>query len=149
MRLTSDGTVPLWSPDRQAVAFTSGRATGILDVYRRPIAGRAEDELVLRTTTNKRVHGWSPDGRYIVYVNADPATKDDLWLLPLSGDRTPVPYLRTPFNERGGQVSPDGRWMAYTSDESGAWEVYVQLFPVAGVLERGGAWSTPLSLRPR
>jgi eukaryotic-like serine/threonine-protein kinase len=131
-RLTVDGTVPLWSPDGQFVVFTSGRARGVLDVYRRQSNGAGDDELVFKSATNKRVHGWSPDGQYIVYVNTDPTTKDDLWLLPMSRDRTPTPYLRTPFNERGGQVSPDGRWMAYMSDESGSWDVYVQSFPQAG-----------------
>jgi eukaryotic-like serine/threonine-protein kinase len=67
-----------------------------------------------------------------VYVSTDPHQKLDLWLLPMFGDRRPVPFLQTPFNEKQGQVSPDGRWMAYASDESGAWEVYVESFPIPG-----------------
>ena len=50
----------------------------------------------------------------------------DIWLLS-TADRKPIPYLQTPFNELHGQVSPDGRWLAYTSDESGTWEIYVQI----------------------
>lgn len=75
---------------------------------------------------------WSPDGRYLVYASMNPQTQEDLWLLPLFGDRRPIPYLRTPFNEAQGQISPDGHWLAYSSDESGAWNVYVQAFPVPG-----------------
>jgi eukaryotic-like serine/threonine-protein kinase len=127
--LTAHGTVPLWSPDGRSIAFTSGRTRGVLDIYRRLLNGPADDELILRTASNKRVQGWSPNSQYLVYVNTDETTKDDLWLLPISGDRNPVPYLRTPFNERGGQISPDGHWMAYVSDESGSWEVYVQSLP--------------------
>jgi Tol biopolymer transport system component len=50
-RLTVDGTVPLWSPDGQFVAFTSGRARDVLDVYRRLANGAGDDELVLESAT--------------------------------------------------------------------------------------------------
>src|SRR5207244_3327032 len=42
------------------------------------------------------------------------------------------PLLRTPFNEGHARVSPDGRFVAYTSDETGAFEVFVQSFPALG-----------------
>jgi hypothetical protein len=58
-------------------------------------------------------------------------TKLDLWTLAVA-DRQPSPFLQTQFNEMHAQVSPDGRWVAYASDESGAWEVYVQTFPTPG-----------------
>ena len=90
-----------------------------------------------------RAQDWSLDGRFIVSVSESPTTKMDLWLLPLFSDRKPVPYLQTAFNEAQGQVSPDGRWMAYASDESGAWEVFGQSFPIPGSKQRisthGGA----------
>jgi hypothetical protein len=52
--------------------------------------------------------------------------------MPRTGDRKPAQFLATSANEIQGQVSPDGRWLAYASDESGAWEVYVQSFPSPG-----------------
>jgi DNA-binding winged helix-turn-helix (wHTH) protein/Tol biopolymer transport system component len=131
-RVAADGNVPLWSPDGAHIAFTSGRTTGVDDIFVRSTAGPNEDELLLRSVDTKHVHSWSPDGRYIVYVSTNPRHNVDLWLLPMFGDRHPIPFLQTPFNEKQGQVSPDGRWMAYASDESGAWEVYVQSFPVPG-----------------
>ncbi|HEV3216991.1 MAG TPA: winged helix-turn-helix domain-containing protein [Vicinamibacterales bacterium] len=131
-RIAADGAVPLWSPDGAHIAFTSGRTTGVDDIFVRPTAGRSEDSLLLRTMDTKHVHSWSLDGRYIVYVSTSPRQKLDLWLLPMFGDRQPIPFLQTPFNQKQGQVSPDGRWMAYASDESGAWEVYIQSFPVPG-----------------
>jgi eukaryotic-like serine/threonine-protein kinase len=51
------------------------------------------------------------------------------------GDRKAQPFLRTPFNESAPQFSPDGRWLAYVSDESGRYEIYVQLY-----LGPGGKW---------
>jgi hypothetical protein len=74
---------------------------------------------------------WTDDNSYIIYTGSDPLTKLDLWTLSVA-DRKPIPFLQTPFNEMHGQVSPDGRWVAYASDESGAWEVYVQTFPAPG-----------------
>lgn len=61
----------------------------------------------------------------------------------MTGDRTPAPYATTPFNETQAQVAPNNRWLAYASDESGAWEVYLQRFPETGEKHRmsteGGA----------
>src|SRR5262249_19314000 len=65
--------------------------------------------------------------------NVDQGTVDqrngyDLWVLSLV-DRQSRLLVRTPFHELQGAFSPDGRWVAYASDESGAFEVYVQAFP--------------------
>jgi Tol biopolymer transport system component len=40
--------------------------------------------------------------------------------------------VQSPFHEVEGALSSDGRWVAYASDESGAFEVYVQGFPDGG-----------------
>jgi eukaryotic-like serine/threonine-protein kinase len=45
------------------------------------------------------------------------------------------------LHEIQGALSPDGRWLAYASDESGAFEVYVQAFPdslAKRLVSRGG-----------
>jgi DNA-binding winged helix-turn-helix (wHTH) protein/Tol biopolymer transport system component len=131
-RVVADGSMPLWSPDGAHIAFTSGRTTGVEDIFVRTTSGRSEDEALLQTLDTKHTHSWSPDGRYIVYVSSSPRHTVDLWLLPMFGDRHPTPFLQTPFNEKQGHVSPNGRWIAYASDESGSWEVYVQSFPVPG-----------------
>src|SRR4029453_13461695 len=41
----------------------------------------------------------------------------------------PIWLLHSQFNERNAELSPDGKWIAYQSDETGAWEIYVQPFP--------------------
>ena len=49
--------------------------------------------------------------------------------------------MRTPFHDVQGVLSPDGHWLAYASDESGAFEVYVQAFPdsqAKRLVSRGG-----------
>jgi serine/threonine-protein kinase len=45
------------------------------------------------------------------------------------GDSVPVPLVATQATELYPALSPDGRWLAYSSDESGAFEVYVRPFP--------------------
>jgi Tol biopolymer transport system component len=42
-----------------------------------------------------------------------------------------VPYIVAPGLQQQAQFSPDGRFVAYSSDQSGAWEIYVQPFPNA------------------
>ena len=133
-RFTFDPALELWSvwsPDGSRVAFASNRA-GTLDLYQRSASGTGPEELLLRTERPKTPMDWSRDGRYLLYQVTDPKTQSDLWVLPMVGDPKPFPLLQTQFNERVPRLSRDGRWVAYTSDESGAWEVYVQTFPPAG-----------------
>ena len=46
------------------------------------------------------------------------------WLLPLTGGK-PRPFLPTRFREFGLKFSPDNKMVAYSSNESGAFEVYI------------------------
>ena len=61
-----------------------------------------------------------------------PQTGGDIWALPLVGKREPYPVVRTAADEHYGTPSPDGRWLAYISNETGAYEVYVEAFPATG-----------------
>jgi Tol biopolymer transport system component/DNA-binding winged helix-turn-helix (wHTH) protein len=115
----------LWSSDGNEVVFSSGS-----DLYRRPAGGSGLGTLLLHTDEAKFAHAWSRDGRFLVFTTTT-ADGWDLWLLPLVGDRKPTPLVKTRFNEFHAQISPDGRWLAYASDETGAYEVYVQRFPTA------------------
>ena len=59
----------------------------------------------------------------------------DLWLLPNPGaaphNPKPVKLLGSPSDEIQASFSPDGRLIAYTSNESGAYQVYVQTYPLS------------------
>ncbi|MGH9146434.1 MAG: winged helix-turn-helix domain-containing protein, partial [Vicinamibacterales bacterium] len=142
-RIVPDGSMPMWSPDGETVAFGSYRGAPVFDLYLRRFTGKNEDEPLLHTDESKFVNDWTRDGRYIVFASSNATTGEDVWLLPTFGSRRPIPYLRTEFNEIQSRVSPDGRWIAYTSNESGNWEVYVQSFPAPGAKQvisvRGGA----------
>jgi eukaryotic-like serine/threonine-protein kinase len=123
--------VPLWSPTGTHIAFVSNRDGGVFNIYQKSAGGTGPEELLLKTTHDKRLNDWSPDGRYLLYQEDDPQTKTDVWMLPLVGDRTPRRLLADSYNESEATFSPDGDWIAYQSDESGAREVYVRRFPNA------------------
>jgi WD40-like Beta Propeller Repeat len=131
--------VPVWSPDGRWVAYTGSRDG--LYIHRKAVNADTPDEQLTFSTKNARPNDWS--GNVLVYEEPSPGTGWDLWYLPLVTPRRPAPFLQTPFSEVQGHLSPDGKWLAYTSDESGALEVYVQSFPIAGDKRRvstsGGA----------
>ncbi len=114
---------PVWSPDGASIAYTSDRE-GRLDLYLKA-RGAGEGGLIHGSGGVKFAMSWSRDGRLLAFQDLNPSTKYDVWLLPITGDRKPIPLLQTEFNENHPQFSPDGQWLAYTSDETGAYEVYV------------------------
>jgi eukaryotic-like serine/threonine-protein kinase len=136
---------PVWSPDGRYVAFNSNRAGGFGDLYWTEADGGSADELILKSIDRvmQIPTDWSVDGRLIVYDIYRPSTKSDLYVLAVSPLAAQQRFLETPANETQGQFSPDARWIAYTSNESGAYEVYVRRFPGAGgkwqVSTNGGA----------
>jgi Tol biopolymer transport system component len=138
-------TAPIWSPDGSRIVFSSDR-DGPMNLYQRVASGPGNDEALLKSDNRKLPTDWSADGRLILYAEQDPKTRSDLWILPLSGAQKPFPFLQTDFFESQGQFSPDGKWIAYTSNESGAWQVYVRSFP-----DTGGKWpvSTNGGVQPR
>jgi eukaryotic-like serine/threonine-protein kinase len=130
---TGDGS-PIWSPDGTQIVFASNRAgNGQVNVYLKSSRGAGEDQLLLKSDSEKYPTSWSRDGQNIFFENWAPKAKGAIWVLPLSGDRQPKPLLQTSaFDQFQGQISPDGHFLAYTSDESGRPEVYVQPFPSSG-----------------
>ena len=122
-RVTTDPSsddMPVWSPDGSELAFKSDRrmaGVGVKIYRQRPGAGGAADMLVNLAVANTTIHAWTRDG--VLFA----AGVLDLWRQPASGE--PVPLIESPFWEASAQPSPDGRWLAYTSNETGAFEVYV------------------------
>jgi WD40 repeat protein/predicted Ser/Thr protein kinase len=134
-RLTLDRleeSFPIWSPDGTRIVFVSNR-NGPEDLYQKDSIGTGREELLYKSdVVHKHPLDWSRDGRFILYQTRQPRTGDDIMALPLFGNREPIPFLSTEFEERHAQFSPDGTYVAYASDESGAYEIYVQPFPGPG-----------------
>ncbi len=126
----SNSISPVWSPDGNAIIFSSDR-NGNFDLYEKPASGQGEEKLLLKNDEFKFACDWSRDGRTIVYSSQGKKTGWDIWAFPLSGESKPIPVVVGPFQEIDPVLSPDGRFVAYVSNESGRSEIYVQSFPVA------------------
>jgi hypothetical protein len=87
---------------------------------------------LFQSEKDKLTYDWTHDNRFIVFRMLEPGGIVNIWLLPTSGDRKPLLYSPSPFTQSAGTVSPDGRWIAYASNESGAFDVWLQNFPTPG-----------------
>lgn len=141
-RLTFDpgiDAVPVWSPDRRSIAFTSSRGRNF-GVFVKPADGsQPERELPLTTGIDALPLDWSRDGQ-LLYL-APP----DLWVYSFLDGKARL-FLKATSSLKNAQFSPNGKWVAYASNESGRWEVYVTSFPDAN-----GKWqvSTDGGEQPR
>jgi eukaryotic-like serine/threonine-protein kinase len=122
---------PVWSPDGTRIAFSSVREPPP-QLYELNADSSGTERLLLRTNLPKTASGWSSDGSLLLYDSIDPQTGGDIWALPLVGKPEPYAIIRTGADEHYGTLSADGRWLAYISNETGAYEVYVQSFPATG-----------------
>jgi serine/threonine protein kinase/dipeptidyl aminopeptidase/acylaminoacyl peptidase len=144
-RFTSDPSTdmnPVWSPDDKTIVFSSTRQ-GPYNLYRKSVDVAQAEERLRGSDLTQSPFDWSPDGKLLVYEQYEKnGQRHDIFASPLDGGE-PLPLATTTFDERQPAVSPSGRWLAYLSNESGAYDVYVQSFPHARAKKRissGGAY---------
>jgi serine/threonine protein kinase len=152
-RVTIDPSVdsmPVWAPDGSRFAWNMGgrvlgdRAAGYGGQTRegalsiRHLDSSAEDEELLSYAGSIKIaNDWSADGKYVLYKQMDPAVGEwDVWAVPVEDRSNPLRLTSTSYDERDAQLSPDGQAIAFESNESGAWEIYVQPFPGPGGKQR-------------
>jgi Tol biopolymer transport system component len=138
----SEEVVGVWSRDGSTLAYRMADADGA-SIYLKPATGLVRETkkfTVSRPSMDDIVpNSWSLDDQQVLFT-LQTSSGDHLELLPVSGG-APVPFLNGKASENSGQISPDGKWVAYSSDESGAWEIYVTSFPGAAgkwQVSRGG-----------
>jgi serine/threonine-protein kinase len=137
-RVTFGGahSIPVWSPDGQCMLFRGefGRIFWTCSDG----AGKPQPLIQIK---NLQTTAWSftPEGKRLAFYEAGTGTAFDLWTVPVESDGAglragkPEVFLQTPADERYPSFSADGQWLAYTSNESGAYQVYVRAFPDKGV----------------
>ena len=124
------GTISIWTPDSARLIFSSTRGGGGANLYVQAADGTGT---TTRLSDSPNVHhptGITADGTQIVFNEATRTQLGDIGLLTMSPTPQVKPLVATRDDERGGVVSPDGHWLAYESDRSGAYEVWVQPFPI-------------------
>jgi serine/threonine-protein kinase len=142
---TGDFNTPVWSPDSRRLAVTSQAASGTR-VTTVAADGRGPPELVAEESPSRiSLDEWSPGGQ-LISTRQNPGRGLDIAVQLVRAGSSLTYLLAEPFNECGAALSPDGRWMAYASNETGAYEVYVQRFPALGEKHRV---STQGGIQPR
>ena len=152
-RVTFGGTndFPIWSRDSKRVYYGSTK-DGKTAINVAPADGSAKPTAVASTPFPVTMESMTPDERTLVFSMSRADGPPQLYTLTI--DPTGKPSEPKPLHEgvqnveQMGQISPDGKWIAYITMESGAPEVYLHGFPVAGARVRispeGGArprWS--------
>lgn len=136
-RQTYEGqnAAPLWSPDGSFLAFRSDR-TGPLGLYL--TKGLNTREVTpLTSGPNDTPSSWTPDGKQLIFTRgagslATIGSGTDLYIVSIDHPNEVKPIVATDADERFPELSPDGKWLAYCSNETGAFQIYVQPFPGSG-----------------
>lgn len=115
----------VWSPDGLRVAWAARRRRVMI----RGAGAMLPEQTVAVFDEPVQVWDWSRDGRLLLIGRRAADTQEDLWLLPPREGATAQPYSTAAFNQAFGAFSPDGRAIAYASDESGAFDIYVDTVP--------------------
>jgi serine/threonine protein kinase/Tol biopolymer transport system component len=122
--------VPCWSPDGRWLVYVGDRGSEH-GLYRKPVTGSGDEELLFASKEIVLPTDVSPDGRTLAFKQLG-ETGYRIWMLPLTGERKPRLFLNTVFGDTDAVFSPDGHWVAYTSSETGQSQVYVTPFPDGG-----------------
>jgi eukaryotic-like serine/threonine-protein kinase len=118
-----DDTHPVWSPKGDEIAFYSSRADRP-GLYRRSVGAASNERFFV---SDVRPTDWTRDGRWLIgHRRLASDGPFDIVMVDAHDATNVVPLVTSDYDELQGQVSPDGEWLAYISNESGAYEVYVQ-----------------------
>jgi serine/threonine protein kinase len=128
------GEHPVWSPDGRRVAILKQGAApepGNFQLFSVPVGGGTAELLRRDAQFLMKPVGWTPDGATFVWIETDGAAYS-IWTMPVGHPEQAVPYLKDSTRNVEARLSRDGRWIAFASDRSGAFDIVVQRFPVAG-----------------
>jgi serine/threonine-protein kinase len=133
-RLTTVGNITIveWSRDGKSVIYTAPGSGSRWALWRQSVAGGGGPELIVEVPLLMPAADLAPDGRTALL---QPLSQNswDVRSVTLDSAHTMRPFHVTSVSDLDPRISPDGRWAAVTSNESGAFEVYVRSYPDAAV----------------
>ena len=118
----------VWSPDGKRIAYAAN-PDARFRVYVKDTNGAGGPQVLYNSTENAAPYDWSRDGRTLLYRTVPANGVVSLGALSLVGEPKARAVSPSAFNHATARLSPDGQWVSYFSNESGAFEVYVQGFP--------------------
>jgi eukaryotic-like serine/threonine-protein kinase len=118
----------VWSPDGKRIAYGAS-GTAAYGIYAIDADSGANPD---RLADGGLPSSWAGGTNSIAILRRTETGSSGIWVLPASGDRTPKLFLESRFTLWFPELSPDGHLMAYVSNESGAYELYVQPYPGPG-----------------
>jgi eukaryotic-like serine/threonine-protein kinase len=130
VRLTFDGsnTRPRWTPDGNSVMYVSSKAGGNFDLRMRRADGTGQEETIADLPRPIFDVVSTADSTRLILRMGQPPTRDIV--LFTRGDTGATALIASStYEEVAPALSPDGRWLAYSSNESGAYEIYVRPYP--------------------
>jgi serine/threonine protein kinase/Tol biopolymer transport system component len=140
--------LPVWSPNGDEIAFTHSSQDRNQDSLHSLHVKRRGSELDSRIPVELSGFGVAHDwhSNTLLFTMQTPTGVHNIWRLAIDGSRKPEPWFSSTFNHVAAQFSSDGQWVAYSSNETGAYEVYLRRFPSA---DRQVRVSTAGGNRPR
>src|SRR5687768_4573334 len=122
-RRLASGAYPLWSSDGSRVLFIVG-AGNRQQLFWQAADGSGAPAMLVDDA--RAPESWSDAAQVVTYITLKGGSDYDVRARSLQdGTTRPVAAL-SESNQSSSRVSPDGRWIAYESNDSGAWEVYVE-----------------------
>ena len=117
---------PAWSPDGEAIAFSSDRG-GETHIWVVPAAGgepRPVTRIPLGVSPSITAPRWSPDGRQLAYPGVVDGDNLEIFLVPLEGGERRR-FTFDPTTNVYPDWSPDGRQLAYESARGGGRAIWL------------------------
>jgi Tol biopolymer transport system component len=114
---------PQYSPDGRRIAFQSGRAGGVPEIWLAIADGSNPTRLTRGPGRSQGSPRWSPDGRSIAFDSYGEAGHSDVWTISVEGSGLRQ-VTRDPADEFVPSWSRDGRFIYFVSNRTGRNEIW-------------------------